>query len=90
MVAKELDWYKGWDAAVTKGDHPHVYKWFSGGRLNLSYLALDRHANSSRKNKVAVDMGGRAPRRSRQPQGGPQADLRRVAEGGEPNGVPPL
>ena len=29
-VAKELDWYRPWDETVSKGDHPHVYKWFKG------------------------------------------------------------
>jgi acetyl-CoA synthetase len=53
-VAKELEWYRGWGSVVTKGDYPHVYKWFSGGRINLCNLALDRHAKSDRRNKPAL------------------------------------
>ncbi len=53
-VAKQLEWFKGWDEVVSPGEHPHVYKWFSGGRLNLSHLALDRHVRSWRGNKVAL------------------------------------
>ena len=68
VIAKELDWSKGWDATVSQGDHPHVYSWFSGGLLNLSYLALDRHANSTEEEQGRADLGGRAHRREGQPQ----------------------
>jgi acetyl-CoA synthetase len=53
-LAKELDWFKPWDSVLSPADHPHVYRWFEGGLLNISYLALDRHAHSWRKNKVAL------------------------------------
>ena len=53
-VALELEWYRDWDSVLSKGDHPHVFKWFGGGRLNLSNLALDRHARNWRRNKVAL------------------------------------
>ena len=38
---------------LTRGEYPHVYTWFGGGLLNLSQLALDRHASSKRE-KVAL------------------------------------
>src|SRR5438445_363243 len=53
-VAKELDWQRPWDEVLAPGDHPHVARWFAGGALNLSQLALDRHVEGSRKNKVAL------------------------------------
>ena len=53
-LARELEWSRTWDTVLSAGDHPHVYGWFRGGRLNLSNLALDRHAKTWRKNKVAL------------------------------------
>jgi acetyl-CoA synthetase len=56
-VAKELEWFKPWDK-VLDASNPPFYKWFVGGRLNLSYLAVDRHAKSWRKNKLAIEWEG--------------------------------
>ncbi len=53
-VARELEWQTPWREVLTAGDHPHVAKWFAGGALNLSQLALDRHLQGPRKNKVAL------------------------------------
>jgi acetyl-CoA synthetase len=53
-VAGELEWSRGWDQVVSKGAHPHVYRWFPGGTLNISQLALDRHVRSWRGNKLAL------------------------------------
>jgi acetyl-CoA synthetase len=66
-VAKELDWQRPWDAVLTKGEHPHVAKWFPGGALNLSQLALDRHIVGPRKNKVALIWEGEALREDGSP-----------------------
>jgi acetyl-CoA synthetase len=52
-VAKELDWFAPFEKVVEKGDYPYVYRWFPGGKINISYLALDRHVRTWRKNKVA-------------------------------------
>ncbi len=52
-VASELDWFKPWEK-VLDDSNPPFYKWFSGGEINASYLAVDRHAKSWRKNKVAI------------------------------------
>ncbi|MEM4776521.1 MAG: acetate--CoA ligase [Pyrobaculum sp.] len=56
-VAKELEWFKPWDK-VLDASNPPFYKWFVGGRLNLSYLAVDRHVKTWRKNKVAIEWEG--------------------------------
>lgn len=50
--AKELDWYKKWKK-VLKWKLPHA-KWFTGGKLNVSYNCLDRHIDTARKNKAAI------------------------------------
>ena len=52
-LATELDWFKPWDK-VLDDSNPPFYKWFAGGELNASYLCLDRHVKSARKNKVAI------------------------------------
>jgi acetyl-CoA synthetase len=53
-IARELPWFRAWDSVLTRERYPHVYTWFGGGLLNLSHLALDRHAASSRRDKVAL------------------------------------
>jgi acetyl-CoA synthetase len=52
-VAKELPWYRQWTTIVDESTPP-FYKWFVGGELNACYLCVDRHAQSWRKNKVAL------------------------------------
>jgi len=53
-IAKELEWFSPWEKTLEEGEHKYVYRWFKGGRINLSYLALDRHVRSWKKNKVAI------------------------------------
>lgn len=50
--AADLDWFKKWDEVQTE-DFPDC-KWFSGGKLNVSYNCLDRHLKTSTKNKAAL------------------------------------
>jgi len=52
-VASELDWFKRWDR-ILDDSNPPFYKWFPGGQLNASYLCLDRHIHTWRKNKLAI------------------------------------
>nr|MEB3859895.1 acetate--CoA ligase [Desulfurococcales archaeon] len=52
-IARELEWFEEFSRVYEQGDHPHVYRWFPGGKINVSYLAVDRHVKSARKNKVA-------------------------------------
>jgi acetyl-CoA synthetase len=52
-IASEIDWFRKWDK-VLDDSNPPFYKWFAGGELNASYLCLDRHVKTSRKNKVAI------------------------------------
>jgi len=51
-AAKELDWFTPF-TKVLDGDFPSA-KWFTGGKLNLCYNSVDRHALGARKDKVAI------------------------------------
>ena len=51
--AEELHWFKKWDKVMDDSDKP-FYKWFSGGKTNISYNCLDRHMHTHRKNKIAL------------------------------------
>lgn len=51
--AKELiDWHEPYTAVLDKSKAP-FYKWFVNGKTNIAHNALDRHAASWRKNKLA-------------------------------------
>jgi len=51
-AAKELDWFTPW-TKVLDWELPWA-KWFVGGKLNLTYNCVDRHALGARKDKVAI------------------------------------
>ncbi len=51
--ARQLEWFEPWEKTLEKGDYPHVYRWFVGGKTNISYLCLDRNVKTWRKNKIA-------------------------------------
>ena len=51
MAEKELHWFKKWDK-VFEWNYPE-YKWFIGGKLNITYNCLDRHVENGRRNKLA-------------------------------------
>lgn len=50
--AQKLTWFKPYDH-VLDWNPPHA-KWFSGGKLNAAYNCVDRHRETSRKNKAAI------------------------------------
>ena len=51
-MAKDLDWFKPWEK-VLEWNLPWA-KWFVGGKLNLSYNCVDRHAQGARRGKTAL------------------------------------
>ncbi|MGD0681188.1 MAG: acetate--CoA ligase [Terracidiphilus sp.] len=51
-VAHELHWFKPWDK-VLEWNLPSV-QWFKGGKLNLCYNCVDRHALGERRDKAAL------------------------------------
>ncbi|HUT76310.1 MAG TPA: acetate--CoA ligase, partial [Polyangia bacterium] len=54
MAEKRLHWFKKWDKVLDYDFHKPYIKWFTGGKLNLSYNCLDRHLAGERRNKAAI------------------------------------
>ena len=50
--AEELHWFKHWEKAYSY--EPHAYKWFLGGKLNLSYNSLDRNIEKGLGDNIAL------------------------------------
>jgi acetyl-CoA synthetase len=50
--ARQLDWFKTWDKVLEW--EPPFARWFVGGRLNASYICVDRHVKTWRRSKVAI------------------------------------
>ena len=50
--ARGLDWFRTWDKVLEW--EPPFAKWFIGGRLNASYICVDRHVKTWRRSKVAI------------------------------------
>ena len=63
-IAENLHWYQKWDRVL--GDsNPPFYRWFVGGKTNLCYNAVDRHALGSSKGKTAIIWESAAQGKSR-------------------------
>lgn len=52
-AAEDIDWIDRWDT-VLDDSRPPFYRWFSGGSLNTSYNALDRHVERGRGEQKAL------------------------------------
>ncbi len=55
--AEELHWFRKWDQ-VLDDSNPPFYKWFLGGKLNVSYNCLDRHVEAGLGARVAFHWRG--------------------------------
>jgi acetyl-CoA synthetase len=55
--AEQLDWFQPW-TRVLDDDDPPFYRWFIGGKLNVSYNCLDRHVLAGRGDRVAFHWRG--------------------------------
>jgi acetyl-CoA synthetase len=55
--AKALDWFEPWDKVLDDSDPP-FYKWFSGGKINVSHNCLDRHVEAGNGDRVAFHWHG--------------------------------
>jgi acetyl-CoA synthetase len=55
--AERLHWFKKWDQ-VLDDSNPPFYKWFVGGKLNVSYNCLDRHVEAGLGDRVAYHWHG--------------------------------
>ncbi|AMK09777.1 MAG: acetate--CoA ligase [Pseudodesulfovibrio sp.] len=53
--AKDLiSWFSEFDSVLEADYDKPEFKWFSGGRTNVSYNCLDRHLTDGRRNKAAL------------------------------------
>lgn len=52
-MASELEWFQPWEKVLDDSNKP-FFKWFVGGKTNIVHNAIDRHAASWRKNKLAM------------------------------------
>ena len=55
--AEELHWFEPWERVLDDSDPP-FYKWFVGGKLNVSYNCLDRHVDAGLGERVALHWRG--------------------------------
>jgi acetyl-CoA synthetase len=57
-IAREnFEWFDPWHTTLDSSNPP-FYKWFVGGKTNIAYNALDRHVETWRRNKVALQWEG--------------------------------
>src|SRR5262245_45381430 len=50
--ARELHGFREWDE-VLDDSNPPFYKWFVGGKTNVSYNCLDRHVDAGNGDRIA-------------------------------------
>lgn len=53
IAAGAIQWDKKWDKVLDDSKAP-LYRWFTGGRLNTCYNAVDYHVENGRKDQVAI------------------------------------
>ncbi len=51
--AEDLHWFKKWDKVLDDSNYP-FHKWFIGGKTNICYNAIDRHALGARRGTAAL------------------------------------
>ncbi|MBV9710132.1 MAG: acetate--CoA ligase, partial [Ktedonobacteraceae bacterium] len=56
-MARELHWFEPWQKTFEWTDKP-FFKWFVGGKFNISYNCLDRHMQTPTRSKVAFHWEG--------------------------------
>ena len=56
-AARELDWFREWDAVLDESGAP-FYKWFVGGRTNICHNCLDRNIAAGLGEKTAIHWEG--------------------------------
>jgi acetyl-CoA synthetase len=54
MAREHLDWMEPFTSVRSGGFEDLDYKWFEGGKLNVSANCLDRHLGTWRRNKAAL------------------------------------
>ncbi|MEL7220464.1 MAG: propionyl-CoA synthetase [Bacteroidota bacterium] len=51
--AKHIDWFN-FPSQILKKDEKDLYRWYTDGQLNTSYLALDYHIANGRADQIAL------------------------------------
>jgi len=51
--AENFHWFEKWDKVLDESEKP-FYKWFTGGKTNITYNAVDRWINTAKRNQVAI------------------------------------
>ncbi|MFN2484781.1 MAG: acetate--CoA ligase [Candidatus Limnocylindria bacterium] len=52
-AADQVHWFRRWDSVFERREPPS-FRWFSGGRTNLAYNALDAHVRDGRGDSLAL------------------------------------
>ncbi|WP_457561462.1 AMP-binding protein, partial [Caminibacter pacificus] len=52
LAREKITWFRLYDKILDESNAP-FYKWFTGGKLNVSYQCIDRHLDK-KKNKAAI------------------------------------
>ena len=52
MAKTYIDWFKPYTKVMDDSEMPYFH-WFTGGLVNMTYNAVDRHAKGAKKDKVA-------------------------------------
>ncbi len=50
--ANDLEWFQKWDTTLDASKHPY-FKWFVGGKFNITYNCLDRWIGTPTEQKIA-------------------------------------
>jgi len=53
QAAEQIHWYKKWDKVLDDSDAP-FYRWFTGGKTNVCYNAVDRHVEQGHGDQLAI------------------------------------
>ena len=53
IAREEFEWFEPWKTTLDDSNPP-FYQWFVGGKVNIVHNALDRHARTWRRNKLAL------------------------------------
>jgi acetyl-CoA synthetase len=56
IAKREIHWFEKWTKVLDW--NPPSAKWFVGAKTNVAYNCLDRHCQTHRKNKVAIQWQG--------------------------------
>jgi len=51
--AENFHWFQKWDKVLDESEKP-FYKWFTNGKTNITYNAVDRWINTGKRNQIAI------------------------------------